>query len=107
MNFVNGILEREVSVRLVLVANNDNVIYTSRLATPTPGLAVPLCLIRTMTNLDTVIGNANYDIGSVLDQGTGGEAGGSACDSPSKGRQFSGCSAQAPPRVARLPPVSG
>lgn len=90
LNFVNGILEREVSVRLVLVANNDNVIYTSPVGDPYAGLSGSALFDPNQTNLDTVIGNANYDIGSVLDQGTGGEAGGSACDSPSKGRQFSG-----------------
>jgi hypothetical protein len=67
MNFVIAIYEREVAVRMVLVANETSIIYTD---TATDGYThenIASLLSQNQTKLDTIIGSANYDIGHVFD----------------------------------------
>lgn len=47
MNRVNGIYEREVAIRMVLVANTDDLIYTMEPAIPTPTTTAAPCWART------------------------------------------------------------
>ena len=67
VNFVNGIYEREVAIRMVLIGNNDSIIFTD---TNTDGYTSDnqgALLTQNQTKLDTVIGSENYDIGHVFD----------------------------------------
>ncbi|HWT14793.1 MAG TPA: zinc-dependent metalloprotease family protein, partial [Patescibacteria group bacterium] len=75
MNRVNGIYEREVSVRMVLVANNDQIIYTNAASDPYSNTAPSTLLTENVSNLNAVIGSGSYDVGHVVGTGGGGLAG--------------------------------
>jgi hypothetical protein len=70
MTRVNGIFERDFGVRLVLIANNDNVIYTN--ATTDPYSTKAYWPNELQSNLTSTIGDANYDIGHFFDSVLGG-----------------------------------
>ncbi|HRQ38076.1 MAG TPA: M12 family metallo-peptidase [Chloroflexota bacterium] len=74
VNRVTGIYEREVAVRLVLIANNDQIIYTDAGADPYTNDDADALLNENQANLDAVIGSGNYDIGHVFTTGSGGLA---------------------------------
>ena len=76
VNRVNGVYEKELSIRLVLVANDTNVIYTSLTTDPFTGNDDASTLIsESQQNIDAEIGDANYDIGHTFSTGGGGLAG--------------------------------
>jgi hypothetical protein len=74
MNRVNGIYEREISVRMVLVANNDAIIYTDPATDPYTNSSASSQLAVNQTNIDAVIGIPNYDIGHLFVTSGGGVA---------------------------------
>lgn len=94
VNFVNGIYEREVGVRFQLVANNANIIYTNAGTDPyTPASGNSTLLTQNQTNITSVIGTANFDIGHLVhnlgntgNSGSGVATLSSVCRSTTKAR---------------------
>ncbi|HEU0253098.1 MAG TPA: M12 family metallo-peptidase, partial [Pyrinomonadaceae bacterium] len=67
VNMVNAIFERDVAVRMVLIANETSIIFTD---TASDGYTTntPTTLIsENQSRIDAIIGSANYDIGHVFD----------------------------------------
>ncbi|WCL81397.1 zinc-dependent metalloprotease family protein [Saprospira sp. CCB-QB6] len=94
LNRVNGVYEREMAIRMNLVANNNLIIYTNATTDPytngTPGTMIT----ENQVNIDTEIGSANYDIGHVFGTNSGGLAGlGVVCSNSGKARGVTGSSA--------------
>jgi subtilisin-like proprotein convertase family protein len=74
LTHVNAIFERDFGVTLELIANNDLIIYTDPATDPYSDSTGPL-IGELQTNIDIVIGSANYDHGhifSALQCGNGG-----------------------------------
>ncbi|MBL8182160.1 MAG: hypothetical protein JNL64_11195, partial [Blastocatellia bacterium] len=86
MNRVNGVYERDLALRMVVVANNDQITYAANNTAACGGVACTsgndpysnnngsTMLGQNQTNLDARIGTANYDIGHVFSTGGGGIA---------------------------------
>lgn len=91
VNRVTAIYERELAVRLTLVANNDKLIYLDGATDPYANTSGSTMLSQNQSNIDTIIGNANYDLGHVFSTGGGGIAGvGVVCVTGMKARGASG-----------------
>ncbi len=89
---INGVFEKDFGVQLILIANNDNVIYTDPLNDPySDSGSKSNWRSELKSNLNTVIGLANYDIGHLLGANSinvnSGDAGciGCVCSDFSKG----------------------
>ncbi len=69
INRVTGIYERDLAIRLQLVATN---IYTDAATDPFTGDNVSVMRGENQTDLDAVVGSSNYDIGHIFSQGGSG-----------------------------------
>jgi hypothetical protein len=74
VNRVSAIYEREFAIRLTLIANNDKLIYLNGSTDPYSNEDGSAMLTQNQSNIDSVIGSANYDIGHVFSTGGGGVA---------------------------------
>lgn len=95
MNRVNGIYERDLGVTLSIVPNNDLLVYEGDpIADPYSNGDAFAMLGENQSNVDAVIGAANYDIGHVFGTNSGGVAGlGVICINGSKGYGVTGSEA--------------
>ncbi|HNP20253.1 MAG TPA: M12 family metallo-peptidase [Fulvivirga sp.] len=92
MNRVNGIYEREVSIRMVLIDNTDDLIYTDAATDPYTNNSASSYIDEVQANIDAIIGNANYDIGHGFSTGAGGLAGPGPCMTGRKATGVTGTS---------------
>jgi len=74
MNRVDGVYEREVSIRMVLIGNDNLIVYTNGATDPYTNGNGSTMLNENQSNLNAVIGTANYDVGHVFSTGGGGVA---------------------------------
>ena len=98
MNRINGVYEREFSLSMTFVDNEDTLIWTQAYdpingQDPFIGMdSVPEnCLNMNQTVCDTRIGDANYDIGHVFTTGAGGLSQvGIVCETNNKAQSVTG-----------------
>lgn len=90
MTRVNGVFEKDLAVRLNIIANNNLVVYTNPATDPySPASGMNNWNNQLQSTLTSVIGEANYDIGHLFGAtGGGGNAGciGCVCVDGQKGR---------------------
>ncbi len=72
---INGIYEREVAVSMVLVADNEDIIFLNAATDPYNNIDGYAMLAQNQSTVDNLIGTDNYDIGHVFSTGGGGIAG--------------------------------
>jgi subtilisin-like proprotein convertase family protein len=95
MNRVNGIFERDLTLTMTIVPNNDLIVYEGSATSDPYSNGNPGNMINeNQTVCDNVIGSANYDIGHVFGTNSGGLAGlGVICVGGQKARGVTGSGA--------------
>ena len=90
---LNGVFEKDLSIKLVLVSNNENIIF---LEAATDGITdgdagTMINQVQSICDDITNIGNANYDIGHIFSTGGAGLAGlGVVCVTGQKAKGVTG-----------------
>lgn len=94
LNRVNGIFEKDFGATMVLVADNDQIVYLDPANDPfttTANNQVDPLQAPNQTNTDAIIGDANYDIGHIFCSGNSGIADTNGlCDPGYKARAATG-----------------
>ena len=91
MTRVNGIYERDINMTMVIIPENEDIIYLNASSDPYTNNDGFAMLNQNQTTIDNVIGNANYDVGHVFSTGGGGVAQlRSPCVAGSKARGVTG-----------------
>ncbi|KAF2514547.1 zinc-dependent metalloprotease [Flavobacterium foetidum] len=107
---VNGVFAKDLAVKVVLIANNDAIIYTNASTDPYSNASAgasqtnPTWGQEVQSTLTSVIGNANYDIGHLFGaSGGGGNANciGCVCVNPTTGNPLAKGSAYTSPADAK------
>ncbi|RAK65999.1 reprolysin-like metallopeptidase [Hymenobacter edaphi] len=94
VNRVVGVYEKELAVRLQLVGTNSQIIYTNTGSDPYTNGNPNAMIGEAQSNITTVIGTNNFDIGHVFGTNSGGLAGlGVVCNASNKARGVTGSSA--------------
>jgi hypothetical protein len=93
MNRVNGVYQKELGVKMILVANNNSLIFLNAATDGFTNSSPSALLNENTTKCNTIIGTANYDIGHVFSTGGGGLANlACVCDANDKARGETGAS---------------
>ncbi|MDB4286271.1 M12 family metallo-peptidase [bacterium] len=93
LNRVNQIYEREFAVNMVLIANNDSVIFLNSATDPYDNNDAGNMLGQNQSTMTSLIGGLNYDMGHVFSTGAGGIASlASVCRNNNKARGVTGIS---------------
>ena len=89
MTRVNGVYEKELSVTMLFVPNNDDIIFVN--ADNFDNGDADILINESQQVIDNIIGNANYDIGHTFSTGGGGLAAlNSPCNNANKARGITG-----------------
>lgn len=91
VNRVNGIYEKELAMRFILIANNDLLVYLNPATDPFTNGNAQLLLDENQLTTNTIIGAANYDAGHVFGTGINSMASiNVACNAQNKAKAVSG-----------------
>ena len=75
INQINGWYEQDITARFILIANLSDIFYYNGATDPYTNSSSTAMLGENITNLNAVIGSANFDIGHVLGMSGGGSGG--------------------------------
>ena len=92
INRINTVYEIDIAVRLVLIADNDQLVFLDAANDPFDNNSAGGMLNQNPTTINTIIGSENYDIGHVFATGGAGLAGLGVVCSNGKARGTTGVS---------------
>jgi len=88
---VNGVFEKDVCLRMIMIPNNDDIIFLDGSSDPYTNSNGATMLSQNQSTCNSYIGSSNYDIGHVFSTGGGGIASlQSPCYSSYKARGVTG-----------------